>query len=169
MKDQFKQSVQDQLGDLDFEDDTDPPSEDTYRTLDTSDVRLQYTDELTNQAYSCRVAECECGEGLLFVVEPEAYDIVVGLDHTTPLELCWTPHPWETSEYGGSESLASQQAAEVTCSDCGSTQTFPFGKDGGLYVECEELPALDVPVAKRCLPYRTSPKSSWTVFDPHTR
>ena len=171
MKDQFKRLVQknnlEDRVDVDFEES--PEKESDFSGLSTN-ARLVDRGGRTNQKYLCRAVPCDgCGEPVLYVLEPE-YHIVVGEEHSLPLELCWTECKWEASgsdeiDDGRDEShgLVSSDFALVTCSACEETTPFRFGVDGGLCIAVSKYERTHVRIPKSRLPYRSSPEDDWVV------
>lgn len=172
MKDQFKKLVQDkELDDrLDLDFDEAEEEEHNFAGFSTN-ARLVDRGDRTNQEYFCYVVECgDCEAEILYVLQTE-YHLVVGSEHTVPMELCWTECDWEVGDadevddrWDESESFVSSDAALLIC-DCGTRTPVRFGVDGGLCISPTNYPLKRVQVAKSRLPYRTEPKDDWDIKD----
>lgn len=175
MKDQFKNALKGSIGDLDLDEgaETDEVSDDLpgFSPTGTS-VRLTDRGDTSSKAYPCRAVPCSaCEEAVLYVMEPE-YDIITGIDHTVPLELCWTECEWEVGDeddlddqWDASEDLVSEEAALIRCGACGDVTAVRFGADGGMCLAVSMYDVRDVPVAKSRLPFRKEPKEDWMTTD----
>jgi hypothetical protein len=155
MERQFKESFREHM---DISDQSDNAT--------TSTARLQSEGDLTKETHDTYTLSCDCGTPLLRVLDPE-YDLIVGIDHAVPVELCWTSCEWDvqSDDQPSDLELLSENMAVLTCSNCGSKEVIPFGQQGGLFVPIDQCDHQQTPIPRDRLRYRTHPEHSWNAVN----